>query len=379
MEAYVEETTLSSGRRRLLLPTIITLLVVIGIAAGAFVVVNKRKASSTDPKAVAGKNDKDKKADKKEPVPVTIAAATVAPISAYISSTANLVAEQEVKIVAEAEGRVAQLLVDEGEYVRKGQPLATLVRDDADIAVAKANVRANNARVAFRRASEMMSKELISKGDYDKVALEKDVAEQELAEARWRLGKTTIRAPFDGRLTDRVVNQGQHLRPGEVLFTVTDFDPLIARLYLPERDVLNLTQGMPVRIRMKAADDISFQGRIRQISQIVDPATGTVKITVEAVKPPAAVRSGAFVNVDIVRETRQAAVVVPREAVVRELRDAHVFIAEGSVAKKRAVTVGLEEGDRVQTLSGVKPGERVIIAGQGGLKDGVPIKVLPAS
>lgn len=377
MEAFVRENGFLEGRRRTLVAAAVTLLVIVAIVA-TFLLIrsrNEAKAGTTAAAASKGKNGDKEKA----PVPVSIVAASLAPVSSYISTTANLVAEQEVKIVAEADGRIAQLLVDEGANVRAGQPLATLVRDDAEIALAKASVRANNARVAYERAREMMSKDLLSKGDYDKAALESDVAKQEVAEARWLLGKTTIRAPFDGRLTERVVNQGQHLRPGDTLFTVTDFDPLIARIYLPEKDVIALTPGREVRIRLKASDEITVKGRVRQISDVVDPATGTVKVTVEAVNPPAALRSGAFVTVDIIRETRASAVVIPRESVVRELRDAHVFVAEGNVAKKRAVTLGLEEGSVVQALSGVKPGDRIIVAGQGGLKDGSPIKVMPRS
>lgn len=375
MEASVIELGAPERSRRWILPTAITLIIV-AIIATTVAMVSK----GNNKNAAATATEKKKNGEKeKAPVPVSIAAATLAPVSSYISATANLVAEQEVKIVAESDGRIAQLLVEEGQYVRKGQTLATLVRDDAEIALTKASVRAKNARVAYNRASDMASRELISRDAYDKVVLEKDVAEQELAEAQWRLGKTTIRSPFDGRLTERVVNLGQHLRPGDTLFTVTDFDPLIARLYLPEKDVLSLSVGTPVRIRMKAAEEIEFKGRIRQISEVVDPATGTVKVTVEAVQPPAAVRSGAFVNVDIIRETRANAVLVPRESIVRELRDAHLFVAEGNVAKKRAVTLGLEEGSVVQALSGVKPGEKIIVAGQGGLKHGSPIKVLPRS
>lgn len=375
MEALVQ----SEGRRRTVIATAVTLLVIITVVA-TVILINNRKAGADGGKNAAAAADKEKGKNgekEKAPVPVSVAAAALAPVSSYISATANLVAEQEVKIVAEADGRIARLLVDEGQYVRKGQPLATLVSDDAEIALAKATVRANNARVGYERAREMMSKDLLSKGDYDKAALEKDVANQEVAEARWRVGKTTIRSPFDGRLTERVVNQGQHLRPGDTLFTVTDFDPLVARLYLPEKDVLALRAGKEVRIRLKAADQIAVKGRIRQISDVVDPATGTVKVTVEAVNPPPALRSGAFVTVDIIRETRPNAIVVPRESVVRELRDAHVFVAEGNVAKKRQVTLGLEEGAVVQAISGVKPGDRIIIAGQGGLKDGSVIKVMP--
>ena len=110
---------------------------------------------------------------------------------------------------------------------------------------------------------------------------------------------------------------------------------------------------------------------------MVDTATGTVKVTVEAVAPPQTVRPGAFVTVDIERERHPAAVLVPREAVVRELRSAHVFVAsDDGTAVKRIVELGLEEGDVIEAIDGVSPGERVIVAGQGGLKAGTKIKVL---
>lgn len=379
MEAHVESSFFT--RQRFLLPAAIVVALLIAVTS-AIIITNKKKAAAAGSGGAAGtaaaKDKKDGKDEKeKAPIPVSTAKVVTSTVSAYITATANLVAEQEVKVVAETEGRIAQLLVDEGQYVRKGQPLVTLVRDDAQIALVKARVQANNARAGFRRASDLMEKELLSQGDFDKTRMEKDVAEQELAEAEWRLGRTTIRAPFDGRLTDRVVNQGHHLRPGDTLFTITDFDPIIARIYLPEKDVLSLTSGTDVRIRLKASDDIAFQGKIRQISSVVDPATGTVKVTVEAVNPPDTVRPGAFVNIDIIRETRTGAIAVPREAVVRELREAHVFIADGEVARKRTVTLGLEENDVVQILTGLKPGETVIVAGQGALKDGSVIKMTP--
>lgn len=383
MEAHVQASPFS--RQRFLLPGAIIVALLIAVTSG-IIVMNKRKGAAAAGGSAAagaaaakeGKDGKDGKEPEKAPIPVSLATVVTAPVSSYITATANLVAEQEVKVVAETEGRIAQLLVEEGQFVRKGQPLVNLVRDDAQIALVKAQVQANNARASYRRARDLMDKELISRGDFDKTSMEKDVAEQELAEAQWRLGRTTIRAPFDGRLTDRIVNQGQHLRPGDTLFTITDFDPIIARIYLPEKEVLSLSSQSDVRIRLQAADEVSFKGRVRQISSVVDPATGTVKVTIEAVNPPDVVRPGAFVNIDIIRETRQGAIAIPREALVRELRDAHVFIAEGNVAKKRTVTLGLEENDKVQILTGVKPGEKVIVAGQGALKDGSLIKATPA-
>jgi membrane fusion protein, multidrug efflux system len=362
----------SFDRKRLIIPSaIVALLMAIG--AGAFFYFNSK--NNPDAKAAAAAKKKDDSKEK-APVPVNVAAIASAPISSYVSSTANLVAENEVKIVAEADGRVERLLVEEGVFIQQGNPLATLVQGDAQMLREKANVRARNAKVAYTRAADMFGKGLMSQGDYEKAAMENEVARQELGEANWRLGKTVIRAPFTGRVTERMINQGQHVKPGDPLFTLTDFDPLIARIFLPERDVIALQPGREVRLALRAASDIIFEGRIRQISPVVDTQTGTVKVTVEAVNPPAVVRPGAFVTVSIVRDTKQNAIRIPREAVVRELREAHVFIADNGFAKRRDITLGIEEGDYIEALSGVKPGEKVIVAGQGALKDGSAIKVL---
>jgi len=311
-------------------------------------------------------------------VPVSVAAIATGPVSAYITSTANLVAENEVKVLAESDGRVAEVLVEEGRRIGKGQILAQLVRDDAEIALKKAEVRLENARLNYERAQQEVAERLISQEQYDKAHLDNQIAQQELAEAKWRLDKTTIRSPFGGRVTERYLKLGQHVHPGDPLFTVSDFDPLIAKIFLPEKDVLGLQEGREVRITLKANDQTRFRGRIRQISPVVDTATGTVKLTVEATAPPQEVRPGAFVAIDIVRETHPQAVLLPREAVIRELKDAYVFVATAGIAEKRTVSLGLEEGARIEALSGVKPGEQVIVAGQGGLKQGSAIKVIPA-
>jgi len=315
----------------------------------------------------------------KAPVPVHVVAIATGSVSSYIMATANLVAENEVKVLAEAEGRLATLAVEEGDAVTRGQVLAELVRDDAVIALEKARLRATNAVLAYERGEAAVKQDLLSRQEFDKLKMENEIAAQELAEARWRLEKTSIVAPFTGRVTKRQTQPGQHVRLGNELFTVTDFDPLIASIHLPEKDVLGLRAGERVRITMKASEETPFDGRIRQISPVVDVATGTVKVTVEATRPPAHVRPGTFVTVEIVRETRPSVLVVPREAVIRELQDAYVFVAQEGVARRRAVTLGLEEAGRIEALSGVKAGDEVIVAGQGGLKDGVAIKVLPVA
>jgi membrane fusion protein (multidrug efflux system) len=335
-------------------------------------------AAAKAEEAGPGEGTDNKQGDKNAPIPVSVAVVGSGPISAYVSSTANLIPENEVKVLAEAEGRIDKLRVEEGDRIVAGQELAVLVREEATIDLRKAELKAANARLAYDRAVTMLGEKLTSQEEFDKIKLQKEVAEQELAEAHWRLEKRTIRAPFGGRVTERAIRPGQHVKPGETLFTVSDFDPLIARIFLPERDILGLREGREVRIRLKASEETRFQGRIRQISPVVDTSTGTVKVTVEAVAPPSEVRPGSFVTIDIVRETHPDAVLVPRESVVRELQDAYVFVARGEAAEKRPVTLGLEENGAFEALSGLRRGERVIVAGQGSLKDGSRIRVLPS-
>ena len=390
----------SRRKRAFVFSSVLLILVVAASATGLYIYQKSASASEaparSDAKSTGTSGDvvlastkatgkaatpgKGKEGDEKEkaPVPVSVAAIATGPVSAYISSTANLVAEADVKVLAEAEGRVAEVLVEEGNKVGKGQVLAQLVKDDAEIALTKARVRLENSKLNYDRAAQEVAEHLISQEQFDRTHLENQIAQQELAEAQWRLAKTTIRAPFGGRVTERFLKLGQHIRPGDQLFTVADFDPLIAKIFLPEKDVIGLKEGREVRITMKASEQTRFHGRIRQISPVVDTATGTVKLTVEATAPPPEVRPGAFVTIDIVRETHPQAVLLPREAVIRELQDAYVFVASAGIAEKRTVSLGLEEGARIEALSGVKPGEQVIVAGQGGLKQGSPIKVIPA-
>lgn len=369
----------SSNKKRI--PAALSILLGLLIATGATIyVVHNATAQSQqatkDQKSSKDSKDADKEKEKKAPIPVRSVAVEQERISSYISATANLVAENEVKVIAEWEGRLEKLAVEEGDRVATGQVLARLVQKDGEIALSKAKVRAENARIKHDRAKKLSEQQLLSPDEFEKVTLESQIAQQELAEAEWNLEKTSIRAPFAGVITQRMAQPGQHIRPGDELFIVTDFDPLIARVYLPEKDVLALDEGRSVRVALKADESVSVEGRIRQISPVVDTATGTVKVTIEAVDAPAQVRPGAFVRVDVVRESRPLALLLPKEAVVHELQKTYVFVAKDGVAEKRAITLGLEEGVKVEATQGLAAGEQVIIAGQGGLKDGAAIQLL---
>lgn len=365
----------SRPRRRRRMRWLIAAVAVVVALGGVYAVyaanaANAAKSSATDAAKKAAADEKAEPA----PIPVETAEVQRRSVASYISATANLVPENEVEVLAESEGRLAHLEVDEGQRVTKGQVLAELAQGDAPMALEKAKVRLQNAELEYERTSKLADEGLVSPADRDQAVMELGVAKQELAEAEWRLEKTLIRAPFSGQVTKRSTQVGQDVRLGDGLFTVASFDPLVARIYLAEKDVLALDRGRPVRIVLKADEEVAFDGKIHQIAPVVDTATGTVKVTVEAIRPPAEVRPGSFVRVDVVKERRPDALVVPREALVRELQKTYVFVANGGVAHKREVATGIEEGAVVEAAAGLSAGDRVIVAGQGALKDGSPVK-----
>lgn len=369
-------------RKRSRIIWIAGLVVLLAVSGLAVINLSAAKANGADevPEDVEGSDSENgEEKEGKAPVPVEIAAVKEGEISAYITSSANLVADSQVRLLSEVEGRVASLLVDEGDFVREGQHLARLVGDDEEINLRKAELKETNARLAYERGEDLIEKELISREEFDKFTMDFEIAQQEKAEAGWRLQKTTIKAPFAGQISERMIQVGQNLRLSDELFQLTDLDPLVSRIFLPERDVIGLEEDGEVRITLNADTNTQFTGRIRQVSPVVDTATGTIKVTIEAVEPPPNVRSGSFVTIDIIRETRNRVALVPREAVLRELQSAHVFVfSEDGKAEKREIELGLEEGLWVQAVDGLSAGDNVIVAGQGGLKEGAAVKLVGA-
>ena len=202
MEDLSRDTQEKTGRKRWLrLLSIVGGVAILAVAVIAVMNLSASKANgapsdqTADGESVAegegGSEATDAEDDeKKAPVPVEISEIESGTVSAYITSTANLVAENEVKILSEVEGRVSRLFVEEGDFVRQGQHLANLVNDDEQIALKKAELKETNARLAFERGEDLIGKELISREEYDKFTMDYEIAQQEMAEAKWALAKT---------------------------------------------------------------------------------------------------------------------------------------------------------------------------------------------
>lgn len=301
--------------------------------------------------------------------------AQVGPIASAIEATANLVAERQVTVVAEVDGRLIELAVEEGDDLEAGALIGVLDGKGAKHSIKAAKIKVTGAATTHGRADKLAQQRLLAPEELEKLENARASAEQELSQAQWQLARTRVRAPIAGRVTKRHAIAGKWVRTGESIIDVTDFSVLIARIFVPERDALRLAPGREAELTLQAADDVRFTGTIRRVAEVVDTKSGTVEVLIEVKDAPPQVRSGSFVTIRIERERDDAAIWLPREAILRESSGAVVFVIEDGVAHRRELELGTEQGPRIAVKKGLAIGELVVLAGQGALRDGEAVQL----
>ncbi len=300
-------------------------------------------------------------------VPVEVEAVDLATVFAAYNGTTTLEADREADIVAKTSGVVLEILVEEGDPVAEGQVVARLDRERLELELARAKATLARLENDLRRTRELFEKKLISSEAYEKAKFDVD---QELAGyemVKLELSYTDVRAPIAGVISERLVKVGKLVDLHEALFRVHDFDPLLAILHVPERELATLRNGQQARLAVDALESETFTGRVARISPVVDPGTGTFKVTVEMDNDGGLLKPGMFGRVNIVYDVRERAVTIPQDALVVEDRDRYVFVLEGKRAKRVEVTTGYTTAGRVEILNGLAPGQWVVTAGKGGI------------
>lgn len=305
-----------------------------------------------------------------EAVPVEVAALGHGEIEAVLRLSSNLEAEGEVQVFAEAPRRVTQLLVEEGTPVRKGRVLVQLQDDEQRSAVAKAEIELKESERDLDRAKELHEQKLVTEELFTEAGYKVERTRLALADARRELGYTQVRAPISGIVTERLVNLGDQVTVNQPLFRIVDFDSIVARIYVAEKDMVRLAVGQPARLRADALGGRVFAGSIDRISPVVDPATGTIKVTV-ATPRQEGLRPGMYVEVELVTAVHEDALLVPKRALVYDNDQVFVFRLKGDERRveRLRVTALLENTAFIEPEGGLEVGDELVVAGQSGLKD----------
>lgn len=310
-----------------------------------------------------------------EAVPVKATEAKLDDISAYILKPASLEAEKEVDILAQTMGFVTHRYVEEGDLVKKNQILLALDRSEMEIAYREAKARMENQQREFDRSQRMLEQNLISQEVFDAQKFQYETAESQYDRARLDLSYTRIRAPFTGIITRRDVDIGDYVRVNLPVFQIADFIPILARIYVSEKDMHQVQVGQNARITVDTIPDTSFTGTVIMVSPVVDPQSGTVKVTVEVEDERKILKPGMFCSVFIITEVHSDVVVIPKRALLMDSEEDIIFIINEGAASRRNIEVGFIDQDRIEVLKGITAGELVITVGQEGLRDGAAVRI----
>jgi multidrug efflux pump subunit AcrA (membrane-fusion protein) len=358
-------------------------------------------------------------------VPVTVTAAVRGPAIEAVYATGTVEADPRVVVKAKVSGTVGQLLVKEGDKVKAGQLLARLDNKTLhyDLERTRADVRASTLRNAgaspqlaalkaqresiaadvklaeaeLARAQALVQKgamaldeldrrrERVNKLNAEHAAADARVASTEidLRAERERLGAmegavasqnadAEVRAPLDGTVIRRRVELGEAVSVNQSLFTVGNTDHLLLEVKIDEADVGRVRVGQAVLVDLYAFADRKVTGKVTELLPDADRDTKTFLGKVEIDAPPIGLRSGMSAEVNIVTDRHENVVLVPAGAVL----GGRLFVVSDGRLVERAVKVGLKDPRAVEVASGVGEGERVVIVGPKGLKDGQRVRAV---
>jgi membrane fusion protein (multidrug efflux system) len=321
------------------------------------------------------------KSDEEEtpPIPVETSNPVRGDVVAVYSGTAPIEAFAEADVIAKVEGEVREVLVEEGADVTLGQVIARLDGDRLRLELNESQARLRKMQRDFERNKDLREKGLLSEGDFEKLQYDLEALQASYNLASLELDYTQIRAPINGVISERYIKIGNTIKVGDPLFRVTGLDPLVVYLHIPEREYRQIIAGQPVAIDIDALGGQSIVAAVTRVSPIVDPATGTFKISIEIRDNERRIKPGMFGRISIVYDRHENVLQVPRSAIVEELGSTSVFVVEDDKAVRRAVTTGYGENGMIEIVEGLEETDNVIIVGQVGLKPDARVTVINAA
>ena len=319
---------------------------------------------------------------KSKPVLVELSEVTRGPIEKILERSAPLEAEAQVEVNARTSNPAVDLLVEEGDKVEKGQVLLRLENDSQKNNYDQAKSQYEKEQIDFARQENLYKDNLISEQDYRNAKFSLSQRKLSYEDAQRQFEYTQVRAPITGTITLRDVKVGDQVGSGRKIFEIIDFDSIVAVIHVPEQYLPDLKPNMEARlISNTLGEDNVIHAYVKRISPIVEARAGTVKVTV-AVKELGKLRPGMWVDVELVLNTKQDAILIPKKSIVYDNDQTYAFklFYDGTnnvKSVKRQLVLPLNADKvHIEPTDGFLVGDKIVVAGQSGLKENSLIREL---
>jgi membrane fusion protein (multidrug efflux system) len=309
-------------------------------------------------------------------VPVEVALAATEPFTETLEALGTTKANESVAITSTLEERVTDIFFEDGDVVDQDQILLKLDDSEARYRLAEAKATLREQQKQFERISKLAKTRSTSRSRLDEEQGLLEIARARVAFLKAQLQDYMIRAPFAGILGTRQISNGAVVNSDTVITTLDDTTVIKLDFTVPEAYLGMLRNGMDITAQSPAYPGHSFKGNVTAISSRVDPETRTLTIRAQIPNPDRLLKPGMLMTVDLVKDRSQS-LIIPEEAVIQEKdrKYALVVTAKSEVAKTEIVT-GRRSPGKVEVISGLKAGQRVIIKGIGRVRTGIPVNVV---
>jgi membrane fusion protein (multidrug efflux system) len=314
------------------------------------------------------------------------------PISYTVSAVGSLKTLEDVTISPKKAGIINQILVKEGDRVKKGQVLVQLDDVDARLQVEMAEARVKEAEVSLEtdrttlsRYQKLLENKVIPLQTYDDLNLKVKLDEARLAMAKADLNLAMqslldhqIVSPIEGVINLKIAALGEHVNvaPKDEIMKIVQMDPLELEFYVPENWATMVRLGSRIGFTVKAFSEERFTATLQFISPTADPSTRNVRMKAVVQNPHHRLKPGFFSEVSIPTGTNPHALFIPEAALLSEKGKLFVFVIEDGVAHRREVEMGVRMEGQVELVKGIQKGQQVVTAGYEQLSDGIKVTTI---
>lgn len=308
------------------------------------------------------KDDAPKPGARKQTAPYEAVVVKKFPLNRSIQAPGTIQPFEMADLHPEVSNRITGIFFQEGQFVRKGQLLVKLFDADLQAQLQKLNVQLRLSKTANQRQTELLAISGTSKQEAETAELQVSNTNADIALVKVEIGKTEIRAPFDGRMGLRVVSPGAYVTPGDMITSIAAVSQVKVEFDIPELYVTEIPPGKTVSFQLDGNDKKYFAA-VQAADNSITSNTRNLKVRAIVKNPDAAVKSGAFANVTISVGENTPALMVPTQAVIPQTRGKQIVVVRKGIAVFQDVQTGYRDSANVEIMSGLQDGDTILTSG----------------